>query len=166
MPLLRDGHSERFAQLSEPAQIAVLTILSVFVNLAAGLILLPFQLTDAQEFKTQLLETNGTEAAMLIVVIFGPVVETLIGQVLPLFLGFLGNRPRWERILWSAVWFAILHIPNGPAHMVQTFFLGWVFGATFLFGWDQSFLKAYRMTTIVHALHNIIVFMLFLLATL
>lgn len=165
MPLLWDGESKELKRLPEWKQVVGLTILALFVNFVAAMLIAPFGFTDAGDFQDLLLRDQGPLLATFIVVIAAPFVETAYGQFLPIAAARLVKRSFTEAILWSAAWFALLHLSNGPAHVFQTFFVGWVLGATLLFGWRESWIKAYRLTFLVHALHNGVVFTLFMIIT-
>lgn len=163
MPLLWNGESERLDQWTEGGQIALCTVLALFANLASGLMILPFGFTDAREVQAEIVLEQGHVVGMLLVALFAPFVETAYGQIFPIVLARMAKRPTHEAILWSAIWFAVLHIQNGPAHVFQTFFVGWVLGATLIYGWRHSLFKAYRMTFLTHAFHNTFVFGLYLI---
>ncbi|MBI1387732.1 MAG: CPBP family intramembrane metalloprotease [bacterium] len=163
--IFRNAESPRLRRWSEPAQILFFAFSALFINMAVGYLISPFHLTDAEDVMNEVHDEFGVSQGYILVVLAAPFMETAYGQLLPLLFARITKRTRTTQILWAAVWFSILHIPNGPAHMMQTFFVGWVFAVCFLFGWSESFIKAYRTTFLVHALHNFIVFTLFLFVT-
>lgn len=138
---------------------------ALFLNLVIGFMILPLDFTDAEDFKNQIKQEQGVIAGLLVVVIAGPMMETAVGQFLPLFFAKIVRRKRTTQLLWASIWFAALHVANGPAHVIQTFFVGWIFAVCFLFCWSESWFKAVRVTYIAHALHNAVVFILFLVST-
>lgn len=146
----------------EMAQIAGFAACALFVNILVGTIIAPIGFTDAGEFQSEVLEVRGLVFGLLTVVLMAPFFETFIGQWLPITVAKIAKRNTTYQILWSSIWFSILHILNGPAHVIQTFFVGWVLATCFIFCRQESFMKALRVTFLTHALHNAVVFLIFL----
>lgn len=163
MPLFRDGECPPLWRWSEMAQVLLFAASALFINLLIGFLISPFGFTDSVEIPQKSINDYGKVGAFLITTIASPFLETLIGQWLPLLLAKWAKRPPPTRILWSAVFFSILHISNGPASVIQTFFVGWVLASCFLFCRKHSWAKAYRVTSLAHSIHNLVVFILFLL---
>ena len=160
MPLFRDGTCEPLKRWSEPAQIAGFAACMLFVNLVIGLLVSPLGLSGASEVKDRLIGNHGAFFTFFLLVVVAPFTETIYGQWLPLFVGRIAKRTPFFRILWAACWFSILHIPDGLAAILQNFGVGWVLGSCFLFCLDESWLKAYRVTSIAHAVHNLVVYLI------
>lgn len=84
-----------------------------------------------------------------------PLLETLIGQWLPLALAGLVTRSRAARMIFSAACFAALHLTNSPANALVVLLVpGPVFAWTFLRYREQSRTRAYWATTLTHVVHN------------
>lgn len=165
MPLFQDGDCPPLRNWSEIGQIAGFAGCALFINFAIGQLILPLGFNDSNEFKETVVDSYGIFLGFIWLTIFAPLSETFVGQMLPLGVARLLRRTPIVQIAWSAAWFALLHIPNGPAHILQNFGAGWVFAVSFLFGWKESWIKAYRLTCCTHALHNLIVFSFYLLSS-
>lgn len=161
MPLFRDGHCPPLEKWNELGQIAGFTACALFANILIAVIIWPLQFTDATDFLKEVNQVYGLFWGFLAVTIVAPFYETLIGQWFPLMVAKICKRKPLTQIIWASVWFACLHIANGPAHVLQTFGVGWVFASCFLFGWNTHWFKAFRLTFATHGLHNAVVFGLF-----
>ncbi len=161
MTLFRDGRCEPLKQWPEWAQIAGFTASVLFINLVIGLLIAPLGFAGASQVKANLIQSNGSMFTFFLLVLVAPFTETLYGQWLPIFVGRIAKRPPIIWLLWASCWFSILHIPEGFASIVQNFGIGWVLASCFLFCHDEGWMKAYRVTSISHAIHNLIVFILF-----
>lgn len=161
MTLFRDGQCEPLKQWPEWAQTAGFAVCMLFINLAIGLAIAPLGFHGASPTKERMIDQRGILFAFLFIVIAGPFLETIIGQWLPLFVGRLAKRSPSVRILWAACWFSILHITEGFVTMLQTFGVGWILASCFVFNRDEGWMKAYRVTSIAHALHNLVLFIIY-----
>ncbi len=149
----------------EWGQMVFFAVVALFLNFSVAILISPLNFTDAEKFKQQVIDEQGVIASFIIVIVAGPMMETVIGQFVPLLFAKIVRRTRITQIAWASIWFSVLHIANGPAHVIQTFFVGWVFAVCFLFCWSESWFKAMRVTYIAHALHNAIAFLPVLIMT-
>lgn len=161
MTLFRDGECEPLRRWPEWAQIAGFTACALFINVVIGLLIAPLGFTGGSHFKNELIGSRGVLFAFLLLVIAGPFMETIYGQWLADFVARIARRSPLMRLLWSACWFAILHLAEGLLTVFQTFGVGWVLASCFMFCHEEGWLKAYRVTSITHALHNLVVFVVF-----
>ncbi len=161
MPLFRDGECPELRRWSEFSQIIWFAVCALVANYLLSLIIFPFQFTDTLDYQTNLVDNFGVIGAFFMM-IGRPIYETLIGQWLPLTVARLTKKRPLIQLIWASVWFSILHLPNGPAHVIQSIGVGWVLASCFLYSRKESWFKAYRVTTISHALHNAVVFLVFL----
>ena len=103
---------------------------------------------------------EGLALFMLISFVFLPV-ETLAGQAFPIWLlGKLGLRNRLGLCLLSGLFFGLLHAPLGGAGFVAGLSGGIAFSYCWLSWRVLSFFKAFWWTTLVHAAHNAIAFLI------
>jgi hypothetical protein len=106
------------------------------------------------------LKRIGFSYALLLTVILVPLIETVIGQWLPIWLvRFLSGR--WVVLLIvSAVCFGLLHVFGPVRGMPLKFVIGFTTGLVFSFSflcWERvSKWRAYAVTATVHALHNLV----------
>jgi len=163
MPLFRDGECEPLRRWPEFAQILSFSAIALFLNYALGFLIMPLGFTDAQEFLIQITD-KGMLLGFLSAALVAPFYETFIGQWFPLFAAKIFRRKPFEQLIWATVWFSILHLSNGPAHVIQNLGVGWVLASCFLFCWKETLFKAIRVTFAVHAIHNTFVFTIFLLS--
>ncbi|HOJ59074.1 MAG TPA: hypothetical protein PK878_02195 [bacterium] len=163
MPLFRDGNCPPLRRWSEPAQIAGFAACAVFINLIAGFVLTPLQFTNPIQVQGVSLKPNSLIPSLLMEIFLYPAAETLYSQWLPLFLARFAKRTPLIQILWSATWFAVLHIKLGPAYVLHSFTVGWVLASCFLFSRKESWLKAYRATTLANAAHKAVMLTLYFL---
>lgn len=160
--LFRDAESPRLSRWSEWGQVLFFTAWALLLNFAVATLILPFRFTDAEGLMQDVTNDMGPIASFMLIVFIGPLTETAYGQFFPLFAAKIFRRSRFTSLVWAAGWFSILHIANGPANFIQSFFIGYILAVAFLFCWNDSWIKAYRVTAAAHALHNLIVYSLFL----
>lgn len=89
-------------------------------------------------------------------VVFAPLFETIIGQVLPIeLIRRLSTRP-WACIALSAAVFSLGHVANGAGllHGLSTFLGGVMFGFVYVGMRHNGPLSAYLSAAIAHATHN------------
>ena len=162
MPLFRDGQCPDLHRWSEPAQIAAFAACALFMNFVLGYTLSPLGYTDAVKVQEELLQEHGI-VGTIIRVLLAPCYETIFGQWLPLLITRVFKKSPVVQIAWSSLWFGVMHLPNGPASFIQNIGVGWVLASCFVFCRQVNWVKAFRVTTLAHALHNGIVFTIFLL---
>ncbi|MFB3787894.1 MAG: type II CAAX prenyl endopeptidase Rce1 family protein [bacterium] len=161
MPLFRDGKCPPLRRWSEPAQIAGFAACALFINLLAGFALAPLGFTNPIRAQQSAINLQSPVTSTLVEVVCDPAVETLYGQWLPLLAARFAKRSPIVQILWSAIWFTVLHIRYGPAYMIHTFLVGWILASGFLFCRQESWIKAYRATTLASVVHKAVMTALF-----
>jgi hypothetical protein len=91
-------------------------------------------------------------------------IETLLGQALPIWVLKKRGAHRWLTLsLVSAAWFGCFHLFAGPFGFLTGFAGGIVLSYSWLSWRRGSFALAFVGTTSVHAVHNALSFLLFLL---
>lgn len=102
--------------------------------------------------------------AFVAMVLVAPPLETLLLQAAPIELLRAFRRSRAWQFLFGAVPFALLHFPQGIGVGVGAGVVGGLFFSyTYLEGRNRSAWSALWITTVTHALHNLIVLPLALL---
>ncbi|NIP25918.1 MAG: CPBP family intramembrane metalloprotease [Phycisphaerae bacterium] len=101
----------------------------------------------------------------LIVVLIGPVVETLLFQALPIFVARKFNAPFVWQIVISMVIFTSLHFLEGiPTGIAAGLVGGFYFAFTYAHWREKSRWTAFWVTAISHAFNNAIAFALLALS--
>lgn len=91
-------------------------------------------------------------------------IETVAGQALPIWVLTKRGVRRWLTLsLVSAAWFGCFHLFAGPVGFLTGFAGGIVLSYSWLSWRRGSFVLAFVGTTCVHAVHNALCFLLFLL---
>ncbi len=160
MPLFRDGECPELRQWSEVSQILGFTACAVIANYVLSNLFHPFHFIESLGFHVKLIQDLGTIGAFT-VVIGKPIPMTAFGQWLPIIVARWQKKPPFMQLIWAAIWFGILHATYGLHYVIQSIGVGWILASCFLFCRKENWFKAYRVTTIVHALHNAIIFALF-----
>jgi hypothetical protein len=92
-----------------------------------------------------------------------PWVETLLGQALPMVLTRALPKPSVPYLVLATVWFACLHglgMDQGWEVMILSHLVGaLILAGTFLRGWNHSWWRGIWMTTAVHAVGNLSLFL-------
>ena len=101
--------------------------------------------------------TQGLIIIGLTVPLFAAI-ETVIGQMLILWISSRFTKKAWIRILTSAVIFTALHLD--PAQMIAVFPVGLILAWSFLTKREKSLWSAFWMTTAIHSLHNYLALLL------
>ncbi len=109
-----------------------------------------------------LLKTNETNASTIsqnqevslltYAIIIGPIIETFIGQVVPVKMISLFTKARSKLIIFSALIFGILHLY--PLNILYAFISGILLSWAYIVAKEKSFLKSFVVTTIIHSLSN------------
>ncbi len=160
MPLFRDGECEPLRRWHEAAQIVGFAACALLVNLVIGLLIKPLGFTGAREINQGLIELHGKSFAFFMIVIVAPFTETIYIQWLPLMVSKIARRKPIVQILWASCWCSLMHIPQGFAYILQNFGVGWVLASCFLFCRKEEWLKAYRVTSIAHVIHNLTIYII------
>ena len=93
--------------------------------------------------------------------IVAPMLETLFGQWLPIWIVGLFTNSR-DKMLWlSALFFALLHSPAGIGISVALFGLSLILSWSFMLNRESSRWRAYWVTAVIHALHNLVSLVMF-----
>ena len=93
-------------------------------------------------------------------------IETLLGQALPIWVLKKRGARRWLTLsLVSAAWFGCLHLFAGPFGFLTGFAGGTVLSYSWLSWRKGSFALAFVGTTSVHAVHNALSLVVFLLVS-
>jgi membrane protease YdiL (CAAX protease family) len=93
----------------------------------------------------------------LLVLVIGPVVETVFFQFLPLEFTRAANARRWIRIGVSVIPFALMHHFAGVPTVVAAGFVGGVFFAFTYERWrSESIVVALLMTFLLHSSFNLV----------
>jgi hypothetical protein len=106
------------------------------------------------------LKLSGGYAPLLLVVV-GPMIETLLLQSLPGLIAQINNLDSWRRFLLFVLPFSVLHfIPEIP---LLSLFNGLSAGVTFAFVYlryiDKSHYKAIFATWLLHSGNNLLAFL-------
>ena len=100
----------------------------------------------------------GRWYALFLGVIFAPLIETILGQWLPIRIARIWTENA-KVLLWTSTCvFALQHIHAGFSGLAVGFGGGIVLAFAFLAWYRVSFGKAFWMTSAIHALHNGIAF--------
>jgi hypothetical protein len=93
----------------------------------------------------------------LLVLVLGPVAETILFQCLPLEFGRAANVRRWIRVGASVMPFALMHHLAGVPTVVAAGFVGGFFFAFTYERWrSESMLVALLMTVLLHSSFNLV----------
>lgn len=96
----------------------------------------------------------GKGSALLMGVVFAPLIETILGQWLPIRIARIWTEDP-KVLLWTAtVVFSVQHLHAGFSGLAVGFGGGIVLAFAFLAWYRMSFGKAYLMTSAIHAVHN------------
>ncbi len=132
-----------------------ITVENLIVSLLlTGLIHLLFQ----PETRTNLSALSAS-AFLWLVIIVGPVVETVALQVAPVFLARRLGLSFFGQILFSVIPFALLHFTRSIGTGIGAGIIGGFYSAFTYVHWRQKSLwKAYWVTALSHGLHNLALF--------
>ncbi len=157
MPLFGDGDCPPLRRWSEPAQIIFFAVTALAVNCFISLLIAPLQFSSTRVVFDAFIQDKGLIGAYFILV-SAPLYETIVGQWAPMVFTKWLKKPTQHAVFYAAIWFGLIHIRAGAAYVIQNIGVGWILAGCFLFGRREGFFKAYRLTTIAHALHNTLVF--------
>ena len=101
--------------------------------------------------------------AIVVLVFFAPMLETLLFQTLPIELTRWLNRPHVFQFFAGMIPFAGIHFLGGLASGIAAGVVGGIFFSyTYLECRSTSWWKSTWVTTLIHGLHNVIVLPVFL----
>lgn len=113
------------------------------------------------ETNTEIMAESGILAVIFGALLVAPLIETLIGQWLPIwFLSFFTSNAL-RLVLFSALVFSLLHLGFGILAVLATLPVGIFLSWCFLVGRQRSRWRAYWTTEAAHAIHNAIAFLIF-----
>ena len=140
--------------------IVALALLAFFIKIPMGIIggvLLNIFHLDNPLFRAAMQEPTLTRDDLLLAIGFAPLLETIIGQMIPLHITkLIGLHRRW-RILISAFAFMLFHWP-----VLEFFPSAFAVGVILAWGWESSkrrfgLMQALVTVTLIHSLHNALV---------
>jgi hypothetical protein len=106
----------------------------------------------------KIIEEHGRTSALLLGVFFAPLIETILGQWLPIRVARIWTENP-KVLLWTATCiFAVQHLHAGFSGLAVGFGGGIVLAFAFLAWYRVGFGKAFLMTSAIHAVHNGIAF--------
>ena len=117
---------------------------------------------DLSPATTEAIDTGNVLAMFVVAVLLGPLIETIIGQWLPIQLARQLSRRVAHWILFSALAFAVMHFHAGWEAVAITFGPGVVFAWCWVLGRERSWMNALILTTAAHGLHNMIALLFYL----
>ncbi len=94
--------------------------------------------------------------AILIVGILGPVVETILAQVIPIEIMKYFKFSSKYIVLFSALIFSIGHYQWGIVKCIDMFFIGIFYATVYLLCRRYSFKESFGVISSIHGLHNLI----------
>lgn len=103
---------------------------------------------------TDVISEDGASAIVISALLIAPVIETFIGQWIPILLISWITRKRGHIMLWPSLFFASLHLYAGVWNIFIIFPAALVFTWCFYVQYANSLWKALLLTAILHALHN------------
>jgi hypothetical protein len=128
------------------------------------LFLLPFTLLGLQARSTTAMADTGSALRLLwLGGLAVPMVETFVGQWLPLRVLARRTRDKCLLLIGSALWFAALHLAAGWSGFVYIFPMAVLLSWSFMLYSQRSLWRAYWVTTAIHVLHNCLAISLYLL---
>jgi hypothetical protein len=154
---------ERTRSYSTPRFIIELALVPFPVKAALGMIM-GLVADPSFETTTDALAEGGIEMLMVGGLILAPLIETVIGQWLPIWLLSYVTRSEALLVAGSAFLFALQHLHVGIPGVVITFPIGVILSWSFLAMRKTSRSKAYWVTTAIHAGHNALAIGLYLAA--
>ena len=132
-------------------------LLMTFYNLIVDVVVLPFFLISGfLGFEHSHPDVNPVELFVAAITL-SPILETLIGQMLPILIARRFIKSHIIIIAISAFVFALPHCTEDVTRFLPSFLGGILLAFTFLHWLDRSKTKAYWVTCGVHFLHNLIV---------
>lgn len=145
---------ERLARRSELLFVVSFAVISLFLSVAADLVLSLLGFADPDR---PALLAHGTVFLVLGGVVFAPLAETLMLQQLPISLSSRFGMSRFVQFLMGCVPFAAVHFDAG----LISGFAGGVAGGivlslAYLTFFPRSKAKAFVVTAAIHSLHNLL----------
>jgi hypothetical protein len=141
----------------------IFELVSLDFVLRASLVIFPETLINTDgESNTERLAQEGLWVLFLVGVILAPALETIIGQWLPIKVASLFTNNKFYIVLFSALFFSSLHLPGGLTIFFVVLPGGLVLAWSFLIKREESCLKAYWITAVIHGLANLVSIIIYL----
>jgi hypothetical protein len=149
-------------KLSKTKQIIIFTTLAIVLKvpfiLAMAQILDMLNLAHIEIFSSNIQIPSITVPDFLLGVVVAPIVETFLAQYVPIQLAKKAFLSNFYVVLISATAFAILHLPV-IEFVPGAFVVGLVLAYFYLIRLNTKGTKdAFLSTSLVHALHNLVAF--------
>ncbi len=98
--------------------------------------------------------------AFVLICIFAPFLESLVGQALPIYLISFFSKSRVVQLFFSAFINTMLHYPLAIGELIITFILSVVLAWGYIIYRKQGFWKAILIITTIHGLYNFIPYLM------
>jgi len=148
-------HFRRYLTLPPLTFCWQITVENLIVSLLiTGLVMLIFQPPTRTN-----LESLSASTFLWLVIILGPIFETVLLQVLPVFIARLLGLRFFGQILFSVTPFALLHFTRSVGAGIGAGIVGGFYSAfTYVYWRKKSLWTAYWVTALSHCLYNLAVF--------
>lgn len=136
-----------------------LSLLAFFIKIPTGIlgtVLVSLLNHQSPLFSASLQEPTLTVSDLILAIAAAPLIETIVGQMIPLDLMRWVKFPKRVRIALSAFVFMIFHYPVlefFPSAFAVGWILAWAWETKRKLGW----VKALITVTLIHSLHNALV---------
>lgn len=150
---------KKLIQKSTVHFIVVLALVAFFVKIPAGIIgsalVHMFDLSNPL-FSAAAQEPTFTRSDLWIAIVWAPLIETLLGQLVPIEILGLVVRDARVKIMASALLFMAMHFP-----VVEFFPSAFAVGIVFAWAWvvkrPLGLWKTFAIVTLIHSMHNALV---------
>jgi membrane protease YdiL (CAAX protease family) len=112
---------------------------------------------------TEQIAAGGLENLIVVTLLVSPLVETILGQWIPISLLKILRAPVWLQLVGSALLFALGHFQAGMVAVVITFPVGVLFSWSYVRYLKYSLWAGLGVPTAIHFLHNLLALSAFLL---
>jgi len=153
---------DKLSRINNFKLILVMCLIKVSVSFALQLISKSY--FQNQDYINTSLEGMGTGVIFLIVVILGPLIETLLFQfllielVILLFKSIKIRGGQFIGVLVSSFLFAAAH-PYSFIYLLSAFLSGVIYGFFYIISKNRKGLNGFLVVYIVHSFYNLIVFL-------
>jgi len=148
--------SEKWKNLKPFPFVIITTLLALLITVLIGLVI-ELAGVELEEIGGPELEKYTLGEAFFLVVFMGPVIETWLGQSLPIRL--IQKLVRWKTntvaLIFSTLFFSFCHMMYSVWYFLLILPMGWALAATYLL-FQQRKGSAFWMTFWVHAARNAI----------
>ncbi len=141
-------------RLGPGAFIALFTLYNYALRLALLPVALALGVGGARDVLGEVHARTGLPALALLAVIVAPVLETLAGQVLPVYAVSRFTRSKVAQIAAATALFAALHVGYGAAYALLLLPTALLLAIAYRRWLDASFGHAFCVTVAIHALVN------------